>query len=165
MQLHSSRSKAMTALSIAAPAGRGLLHVTDSLARDLGIAMLRVARGAMFLAHSILLKLLAYGLAGTAQFFVGVGLPAWLAYVTFAAEAVGGVMLVLGIAGRYVALALSPFLLGAWFVVHLGNGWVFTAPNGGWEYPAYLFLLCVAQALLGDGALALRPARLPFVRG
>lgn len=126
---------------------------------ELGVTLLRVALGIMFLAHSIVLKLLTFGLAGTAQFFVSVGLPAWLAYVTFVAEAVGGVMLVLGVQTRWVALALSPFLLGALFTVHLGNGWVFTAANGGWEYPAYLFVLCIAQALLGDGAFALSPSR------
>ena len=155
----------MTILALSMPAGRKLLEATDASVRDVGTAVLRVALGIMFLAHSVVLKFMTYGLAGTAQFFVGVGLPAWLAYVTFVVEAVGGVMLVLGIAGRYAAVALSPFLLGAWFVVHLGNGWVFTAPNGGWEYPAYLFVLCVAQMLLGDGAFALRPVRLPFARG
>ncbi len=58
-----------------------------------------------------------------------------------------------------MALALAPILIGALVTVHLGNGWVFSAPGGGWEYPAYLFVLCLAQALLGDGALALSPSR------
>jgi putative oxidoreductase len=126
-----------------------------------GITLLRLALGVMFLAHSVVLKLLTYGLAGTAQFFMSVGLPAWLAYLTFGAEFLGGLLLLFGIQTRWVALALSPFLLGALAVVHWHNGWVFTAPNGGWEYPAYLFVLCVAQALLGDGALAMAPSRLP----
>ncbi len=126
-----------------------------------GAALLRVSLGAMFLAHSVLLKLLTYGLPGTARFFAGVGLPGWLAYLTFACEAAGGTLLVLGVQARWVALALSPFLLGALLAVHWPNGWVFTSPGGGWEYPAYLFVLCVAQALLGDGALALSPSRLP----
>jgi len=126
-----------------------------------GIALLRLALGVMFLAHSIVLKLLTYGLPGTAQFFIGVGLPGWLAYVTFTVEAIGGLLLVAGIQSRWVALALSPFLLGALAAVHWHNGWVFTAPNGGWEYPAYLFVLCLAQALLGDGAFALLPSTLP----
>jgi putative oxidoreductase len=78
--------------------------------------------------------------------------------VTFACEAVGGVLLVLGVQARWVALALSPFLLGALFAVHLPNGWVFTSTGGGWEYPAYLFVLCISQALLGDGALVLSPS-------
>lgn len=122
--------------------------------RFYGIALLRLALGLMFLAHSLILKWLTYGLPGTAQFFVSVGLPAWLAYLTFYAEALGGLLLVLGIQTRWVALALSAFPLGALVTVHWHNGWVFTAPNGGWEYPAYLFVLCIAQALIGDGAFA-----------
>jgi putative oxidoreductase len=154
----------MSTMSLSSTAVRHAARIADDAALGAGVTLLRVALGTMFLAHSVLLKFFTYGLAGTAMFFTSVGLPAWLAYVTFAAEAVGGVMLVLGIASRYVALALSPFLLGAWFVVHLGNGWVFTAPNGGWEYPAYLFVLCIAQALLGDGAYALKPLPLQFGR-
>lgn len=123
--------------------------------------LLRLALGVMFLAHSIVLKYLTYTLAGTAAFFVGVGLPGWLAYATFAAEAVGGVLLILGVQARWVALALSPIMIGALVWVHAANGWVFTSPNGGWEYPAYLFVLCLAQALLGDGPYALSPSRLP----
>src|SRR6185503_1358459 len=119
------------------------------------VLLLRLSLGVMFLAHSFVLKLMTYGLAGTAAFFVNVGLPGWLAYATFGAEALGGAMLVLGVQTRWVALALSPVLLGALVWVHAANGWVFTSPNGGWEYPAYLFVLCIAQALLGDGPYAL----------
>jgi putative oxidoreductase len=121
-----------------------------------GIALLRIALGVMFLAHSVVLKLLTYGLDGTAQFFVGVGLPAWLAYATFFGEAAGGLLLVLGLLTRSVALVLTLPLVGAIVWVHGANGWVFTAPNGGWEYPAYLIVLCIAQALLGSGAYAVR---------
>jgi putative oxidoreductase len=133
--------------------------MTDHRLAPYAALLLRLALGTMFLAHSVVLKLVAFGLAGTAGFFVSVGLPAWLAYVTFMAELVGGVLLVLGVQSRYAALALAPFPLGALVTVHLGNGWVFTAPGGGWEYPAYLFALCIAQALLGDGAFALSPSR------
>jgi putative oxidoreductase len=126
-----------------------------------GVTLLRVSLGFMYLAHSVVLKFFTFGLAGTAGYFESIGLPGWLAYATFAAEAVGGVMLVLGIYSRWVALALIPTLLGAIIWAHGPNGWVFTAPNGGWEYPLYLIVLSVAQFLLGDGALALRPARTP----
>jgi putative oxidoreductase len=125
---------------------------------DYAVTLLRISLGVMYLAHSIILKLLTFGLAGTAGYFVSIGLPGWLAYVTFAAEAAGGVMLVLGIYPRLVALALAPALLGAIIWAHGGNGWVFTAPNGGWEYPLYLIVLSVAQFLLGDGSYALRPS-------
>jgi putative oxidoreductase len=37
-----------------------------------------------------------------------------------------------------------------------GNGWGFTNPNGGWEYPIFLTLAALALALLWDGKLALK---------
>jgi putative oxidoreductase len=41
--------------------------------------------------------------------------------------------------------------------VHPGNGWVFSAPNGGWEYPIFLIVIAAVVALLGDSAYVLRP--------
>lgn len=123
-----------------------------------GALLLRVSLGVMFIAHSLVLKWMTFTLAGTAQYFESIGLPAFLAYVTFFAELIGGILLVLGVQSRWVALGLLPILAGATWV-HLGNGWVFSAPGGGWEYPLYLIVLSVAQALLGDGAYALSPSR------
>ena len=116
-----------------------------------GDALLRVALGIMFIAHSVVLKYFVFTLAGTAQYFDSIGLPASLAYVVFALEAIGGVLLVLNIATRWVALALVPVLLGAMWV-HLGNGWVFSAPNGGWEYPLFLIVISVVVALQSYGS-------------
>ncbi len=65
-----------------------------------------------------------------------------------------GVLILLGIGTRWVTVALLPVLLGATWA-HLGNGWVFTAPNGSWEHPAFLTAVTVVQALLGDGLFAL----------
>ena len=116
--------------------------------------LLRLSLGAMFIAHSLVLKHFTFTLAGTAQFFGSLGLPPALAYATFWAELIGGVLLIAGIGSRWVALALIPILLGATWV-HIGNGWVFSAPNGGWEYPVFLIVASVVQSLLGDGRYAL----------
>ncbi len=115
---------------------------------------LRVALGTVFIAHSLYLKLFVFTLPGTAAFFESIGLPGWLAYIVFTAEAGGGILLVLGVQARWVALALVPILAGATWA-HWGNGWMFGFPNGGWEYPLYLTLLAIAQFMLGDGAYAL----------
>jgi putative oxidoreductase len=125
---------------------------------QLAAFLLRVALGAMFLAHSVLLKLFVFTLPGTAGFFQSLGLPGWTAYAVFAAEAIGGAMLILGVQARWVALALLPVLVGATWA-HAGNGWMFGYANGGWEYPLYLSVLGVVQVLLGDGAFALSPSR------
>ena len=126
--------------------------------------LLRLALGTMFVAHA-LLKVFVFTLPGTVQFFESLGLPAALAYATVAAELIGGALLILGIGTRWVAVALIPFLLGATWV-HLGNGWLFSAPKGGWEYPVFLTIATAVQALLGDGAFALgnRFANRPAVR-
>lgn len=120
------------------------------------LLLLRLSLGLMYLAHAGL-KLFVFTLPGTAQFFAGQGLPAALAYLVFAGEAVGGALLLLGVWPRQVALALTPILLGAAWV-HAPNGWVFTAPGGGWEYPVFLAAMSLVLWLAGDGAAALRPS-------
>jgi len=127
--------------------------VIDNRTAPYAALVLRVTLGVMFIAHSLILKYFTFTLPGTAQFFESLGLPAALAYLTFWAELVGGVLLLAGVATRWVALALIPILAGAAWV-HLGNGWVFSAANGGWEYPVFLIAASLVQALLGDGKFA-----------
>jgi putative oxidoreductase len=109
--------------------------------------LLRAALGLMYLAHSLWLKLVVFTLPGTAQFFESIGLPGLLAYGVFAAEAVGGALLLLGVRTREVAIALVPVLLGATWA-HAGNGWVFSNAGGGFEYPLFLVVISIAVALL-----------------
>ncbi len=123
--------------------------MTDDRRIDLAALLLRTGLGAMFIAHA-LLKVLVFTPAGTVQFFESLGLPGFLAYATIVGELVGGAMLILGVYTRAVAFALVPVLIGATWA-HFGNGWLFTAPKGGWEYPAFLALAAVVAGLLGEG--------------
>ena len=117
----------------------------------------RLALGVMFLSHG-LLKVFVFTLPGTVGFFESIGFPGWTAYAVTFAEVAGGAALILGVRSRLVSAALLPVLLGAAFA-HWGNGWVFSAPNGGWEYPAFLAVSALVQILLGDGRWALVPER------
>jgi putative oxidoreductase len=132
-------------------------HMIDTRTAPYAATLLRVSLGIMFIAHA-LLKYIVFTLPGTVKFFESLGLPGPLAYVTFAAELVGGMLILGGVYARWVALALVPILLGAAWA-HAGNGWVFSAPNGGWEYPAFLVVLALAVGLLGDGKFALMAKR------
>lgn len=116
--------------------------------------LLRVSMGVMFLAHGLLLKVLTFGVAGSAGFFASIGYPAFFAHIVIAAEILGGIALILGVWVRPVALLFLPIMIGA-TLQHLGNGWVFSAPRGGWEFPAFWTVTLVVQALLGAGAHAL----------
>lgn len=126
---------------------------TQTQNQDYAATVLRLALGTMFIAHG-LWKVLALGLPTTAGYFASQGFPGWTAYLVVAGEVGGGALLILGVQTRIVALALLPILLGA-LKVHLPNGFVFSYPNGGWEYPAFLIVASGVQALLGDGAYAL----------
>jgi len=124
----------------------------DSRTAPYAALVLRIALGTMFIAHA-LLKYYVFTLDGTVKFFESVGYPGALAYAVFYAELFGGLAILAGAWSRWVSAALIPVLLGA-LAVHAGNGWLFTAPNGGWEYPAFLTAAAIAQSLLGDGRFA-----------
>lgn len=130
----------------------------DTRLSPYGAFVLRAALGVMFLAHAYL-KLAVFTVPGFAGFLGSIGLPTALAWPIVVAELLGGGAILLGVYSRAVATLTLPILAGA-LVVHAPNGWLFTAANGGWEYPAFLIAAAVAHVLIGDGAFALRPTRL-----
>lgn len=131
----------------------------DNRLAPYGAFVLRVALGLMFIAHAYL-KIGVFGVAGFEGFLGQLGLPAFLAWPIILGELVGGIAILVGFESRLVAAALLPVLLGA-FWVHAPNGWVFNAPNGGWEYPAFLTAAALAHILIGQGAYAVRRSALP----
>jgi putative oxidoreductase len=118
--------------------------------------LLRISLALMFFAHAWL-KVKVFTIPGTVKYFESLGVPGFLAYLTIAAEVAGGVLLVLGIGTRWVALALVPLVLGTIVLVHGKNGWLFTNKDGGWEYPAFWIVGLLVLAALGDGTAALGP--------
>jgi len=117
--------------------------------------VLRLSLGVLFLAHAAL-KIFVFGSDGTVQYFASLGLPPTLAYLTMLGEAGGGAALVLGVYTRAISLALIPLLIGAIVTAHAANGWLFSNAGGGWEFPAFWAATLVVQAVLGDGAFALK---------
>jgi putative oxidoreductase len=120
--------------------------------------LLRVSLGTLFLAHGLLLKVFTFTIPGTVGYFQSLGYPGFFAYLVIGGEIGGGLALLLGVRTRAISLLLLPIMIGA-TLQHLGNGWLFTGQNGGWEFPVFWTAVLVAQALLGDGAFALRLSR------
>jgi putative oxidoreductase len=133
----------------------------DARLAPYGLFAIRAALGIMFIAHA-LLKFFVFTMPGFAGFLGMVGLPTFLAWPIFLAELFGGIAILIGFYGRWVSAALLPILLGA-LAIHAPNGWLFTAANGGWEYPAFLAVAAVTHILAGDGAFAVKPAALPVL--
>lgn len=132
--------------------------MTDNRYAPYAATLLRFSLGAMWISHA-LLKLLVFGIAGFGGFLASQGMPAFAAWPVVLLELAGGTLILLGFHGRIVSLLL-PVLAGA-TLVHIGNGWVFSNPNGGWEYPVFLIAMSLVHGLLGDGAFSLRSAQAP----
>ncbi len=115
--------------------------------------LLRLSLGVMYIAHG-LLKVFVFTMPGTVGFFESLGLPGFVAYLTVIAELGGGALLILGIYVPLVSIGLLPVVLGATWA-HSGNGWVFSAEGGGWEYPLFLAVTTLVMALLGAGKHAI----------
>ena len=126
----------------------------DPATAPYGALILRLCLGIMFIAHAML-KVRVYTIPGTIAYFKSLGLPGWLADVTITIELGGAACLILGIVPRYVALLLIPLILGTIATVHGKKGWLFSNPEGGWEYPAFWAAALFVQFLLGDGVLVL----------
>ncbi len=121
-----------------------------------GVTILRVTLGLIFLMHAYS----AVGVTGAkamAAELGGFGVPSPLlgAWYVILAHGVGGALIVLGIFTRWAALANLPVLAGAFFLVHLKQGF-FMGKDGGYEFVLLLLAANLAQVFLGPGALALR---------
>jgi putative oxidoreductase len=130
-----------------------------------GPAVLRVAIGAIFVAHGAQ-KLFGVwggsGLRSTADWFGQLGLtPAFpLAGLVGATELAGGVLLIAGALTVYASLALAVEMLVATWKVHLANGfflnWSLTPGRGhGFEFNVALIGALVCLMLVGPGALSI----------
>lgn len=126
--------------------------MTETSSTSQAIALLRVTSGTLLLTHG-LTKLLVFTPAGTAGFFESIGFPGILAYPVMTGEIVLGLALIFGFMTRWAALAALPIMIGA-IVPHAGNGFSFSNPGGGWEFPVFWSIQLLAQAMFGDGAYA-----------
>jgi putative oxidoreductase len=128
---------------------------------DLGLAVLRIVVGIVFLVHGYQ-KLFVMGMGGVTEFFMQIGapLPGLSTPLVSLLEFAGGIALILGVLTPVVALLFAADMLGALLLVHLPNG--FSASEGGYEFVLTLFAASLALTLTGPGAYALDAA---FRRG
>ena len=111
--------------------------------QPLALLLMRLALGAIMVAHGY--HKVFGGLHHHAQMVGGLGLPAWLGYVSSFAEFLGGLLILAGFFTRAAAFAVCVDLAVAIWKVHLHNGLIGSPDRPGYELP------------LAAAALACRP--------
>ena len=118
--------------------------------RPVTLLILRLMLALMFLYHGY--PKIEHGITGAEQYMVSVGLPAYFAYIAVAVEIGGGVLLVLGLATRPVALLLAIEMGVAMWKVDLVHGWR-AVPE--YQYPLALGAAALALASFGAGTISM----------
>lgn len=124
--------------------------------RGLSWLVIRLTVGGVLLVHGIV-KVMGPGVdafaGGLARRGIEPALP--FAYVIFFNETIGAICLMLGLLTRIVGAMIAIEFLVITFVAHFHNGFGFTSPGGGWEYPLLWGLVIFAISLRGGGPYSL----------
>jgi putative oxidoreductase len=133
----------------------------DDRAARYAALVLRLALAGFFLAH-LYRKFAVIGFDAWWNGLEKSGYAGWMLSYTVAAEFAGALLLLLGIYTRAVSLLTLPVLIA------VTNHWAvrkgFWFADGGAEFPLAWCAMLIAQALLGDGAYALKLPALPWQR-
>lgn len=124
----------------------------------LGVAVLRITAGLLFVAHLYYkFAVMEGGFGQWWSLLQGAGYPTIVLLYAVSAEIVGAVCLTLGLYTRAAALYTLPFMIGAAQFWAMRKGFFFT--SAGAELPVVWCLLLVALAFTGAGALAIDTRR------
>ena len=112
---------------------------------DLGMLLLRLALAVVFLAHG------PAKLMKTKEMAKGMGMQPNMVMMVGAAETVGALSMLLGVATDIGAILLGIVMIGAIYFKTQKWGKKFTG-EGGWELDFSLLVACLAVLLSGPGA-------------
>lgn len=137
---------------------KALTNTLTNTTAGLDTLPLRVGAGIIFAAHGAQ-KLFGwfggYGLEGTAGWMTSIGLEPGLPMAVLAggAEFFGGLLLIIGLFVRPVALMLAITMVVAIVTVHLEHGLFLS--NNGYEFGLALLVISAALAVRGAGSLSI----------
>lgn len=83
---------------------------------------------------------------------IGIPLPEVNAYLAAGTEALGVVLLTLGLATRFISIPLMVVMVVAITTVHLKNG--FACGDNGFEVPFYYFFMLFSLVVTGAGRIS-----------
>lgn len=121
--------------------------------QPLALLLMRLSLGAIMVAHGY--HKVFGGLHHHAQMVAGVGLPAWLGYVSAFTEFLGGLLILAGLFTRCAASAVCINLAVAIWKVHMHNGLMGSPDRPGYEFPLAAAALAFGLIFFGGGPIAM----------
>jgi putative oxidoreductase len=119
--------------------------------QPLGLLVMRIALGAIMVAHGYP-KVFHGGFGhGMAQEVAKIGMPGFLGYFVAYLEFVGGMMILAGIFTRVLGVLFTGEMLVAILKVHLKNG---IGTQGGIDFPLACMALAFALIFFGAGLIS-----------
>jgi putative oxidoreductase len=125
------------------------LRYLDRL-QPLALFVARLALGVIMVAHGY--QNVFQHLHDHVHMVAGLGLPAWLGYVSSFAEFLGGLLVLIGFFTRVAAFALCIDLVVAIWKVHWHNG---LTGDHGFEFPLAVAALAFLLIFFGGGPISL----------
>jgi len=125
--------------------------------------ILRIICGAFMFPHAAS-KFVGGALsAGTVGFFAKAGFhpPEFWVWLAALVEIATGIALVLGICTRFAALGAAGALAIAVYALHVVKGFGWTWNTGGYEYPVFWGITCIAVAITEFRRVHAVPASIP----
>lgn len=118
--------------------------------QPLALLVLRLVLGVIIVGHGY--PKVFGALSHHVQVVSGLGLPGWLAYLSAAAEFLGGILVILGLFTRCAALAILINMGVAIAKVHWKNSLL---GQGGYQFPLACAAIAFALIFFGAGPIAL----------
>lgn len=126
----------------------------------LALLGLRLVLGIIMIAHGSM-KMFG-GMSKFMGMLHNMGIPAWMGYLSAAAEFGGGILLVAGLLTRLAALSIGADMAVAIAKYHWANGLRGAPGKPGYEFPLACGIIAFALIFLGAGPISLDGA---FFRG
>jgi putative oxidoreductase len=118
--------------------------------QPLALLVLRLVLATIMIAHGS--QKVFGGMPRFQTIVSGIGFPAWMAYLSAAAEFGGGILVLLGVLTRFAALAITIDMAVAILKVHAKAG---LRGPGGFEFAMSIGAIAFALIFFGAGPIAL----------
>lgn len=124
---------------------------------DAALLGLRLVFGLFLVCHGLNKVRGGNGLAGTANWFAGIGMrwPKWQARIAATTEIGAGLLFAVGLLTPFAAAAMVGLMLVAIVTVHWKVGFFIFRKGEGWEYCGSIAAVALAAATMGPGRYSL----------